>query len=364
MVYLETIQKKFNIFSFQAMLNPILLAGSSHPELGLLISKNLGISLSPITLTSFDNGEIDCSLKESVRGRRVYILQSSSFPVNRNFMELLIIIQTCRLASSAHITIISPLFPYSRHLTDPLERRDISTFKKHQRLLFDTHFSKPITPDGYNVWSGRSGSMVTRILEDCGANHIITVDLHSKLFQGFFKIPLDNLNPSSLFIPFLKERTDLKRAIIVSPDAGGCKRASNFSNFLGIDLAIIHSPNPHTDPPCLVGDVMGRDTIIIDDMCDTSNTLIRAAEILMSKGARSIIACITHGIFSGDSISLLSSSPLTHILLCNTVPQPLITEELLEKKKFILLDISVLICDALKRGFKGESMSPLMQPNL
>lgn len=352
------------IFLFLTMLKPILLAGSSHPELGKLIAENMGIPLSPIYLSSFDNGEIDCRLEESVRGRKVYILQSSNYPVNRNFMELLIIIQTCRLASAAHITVISPLFPYSRHLTEPLLRRDDSSFNEHQKVLRDGHFRNPVTSEGYNVWSGRAGSLIARMLEDTGVNHIITIDLHSKAFQGYFKIPLDNLNPSSLFIPFLKERTDLKKAIIVSPDAGGCKRASNFSNFLGIDLAIIHSTNSQTDSPCLVGDVEGRDTIIIDDMSDTSNTLIRAATILHSKGARSIIACITHGIFSGDSISLLSSSELTHILLCNTVPQPLLTKELLEKKKFILLDTSILISEALKRGFKGESMSLLMQPNL
>lgn len=204
---------------------------------------------------------------------------------------------------------------------------------------------------------------------------MITVDLHDPQFQGFFSVPMDNLSASPLIIRFLKEHIpDFRAATIVSPDAGGAKRATEFANLIGVDFALIHRNQPRwecsvapSSPPAeadasgatLVGNVQDRDAIIIDDMADTCATLTEAAAVLKRQGARNIYAVITHGIFSDNSLPLIEASEITAVIVSNTIPQ---AAHLAACQKFRVVDISPILAEAIRRAHNGESISYLFSP--
>ncbi|KAL2919193.1 ribose-phosphate pyrophosphokinase [Polyrhizophydium stewartii] len=219
---------------------------------------------------------------------------------------------------------------------------------------------KGATQGTYKHWTARSGTLVANMLMAAGADHIITMDLHDPQFQGFFDIPVDNLYSQPLMIKYIKERIpNYRNAVIVSPDAGGAKRATVVADKLNVDFALIHKERRPTETPnvsdmILVGDVKDKVCILIDDIADTSFTITRAARILVENGATKIVALITHGIFSGDAIERINASDINEIIVSNTVPQD---QNLAKCPKMRVIDIAPIFAEAIRRIHNGESVS-------
>ena len=269
------------------------------------------------------------TIGESVRDEDVFILQSTApGDINDGLMELLIMINACKTASARRITAVLPNFPYARQ-----DKKDKSR--------------APIT-----------AKLMANMLQVSGCNHVITMDLHASQIQGFFNVPVDNLYAEPSTLRWIRENLPVKECVIVSPDAGGAKRATSIADGLDLGFALIHKerarPN-EVSRMVLVGDVSNRIAIIVDDMADTCGTLVKAADILIQNGASKVIAIVTHGILSGNAIEALNNSKLEKIVVTNTVPHA-------EKKKLCprleTIDISPTVSEAIKRSI-GESLDEL-----
>ncbi|KAG8838955.1 hypothetical protein FRC18_001774 [Serendipita sp. 400] len=277
------------------------LAGNSHPELAQLIADRLGIPLLPTTVKKFSNGETSVRIHESVRDEDVFILQTACGPscsVDDSLMELLILISACKTASARRITAVIPFFPYSRY-----------SFKDKSRA--------PIT-----------AKLVANMLAVAGCDHVITMDLHASQIQGFFDIPVDNLYSEPVMVGFIKRWIKgWRNAIIVSPDAGGAKRASSIADRLGCEFALIHRKKGKVDNvekmEILVGDVRGKIVILVDDMIDTGDTLYLATTTLHENGAEAIFVLVSHCTMQANfpSLKKLSSLPIARLVVTNTLPQ-------------------------------------------
>ncbi|KAJ1504491.1 hypothetical protein HMI54_013958 [Coelomomyces lativittatus] len=308
-----------------------IFAGNSHPELAKLISQRLGLELSKVVVSKYSNQETSVTIGESVRDEDVFIIQSGCGEVNDNLMELLIMIHACRSASAKRITAVIPSFPYARQ-----DKKDKSR--------------API-----------SAKLVANMLIVAGANHVITMDLHASQIQGFFNIPVDNLYGEPCVLKYIRDHIPeyAEKAVIVSPDAGGAKRATAIADRLAIDFAIIHKERKKANEVSrmvLVGEVKNKIAILVDDMADTCGTLGLAAETLVNHGASSVYAIVIHGILSGKAISVINSSPLTKVVVSNTIPH--------EHKKLLCpkldtIDISATLSEAIRRTHNGESVSYL-----
>uniref|UniRef100_A0A668A8Q8 ribose-phosphate diphosphokinase n=1 Tax=Myripristis murdjan TaxID=586833 RepID=A0A668A8Q8_9TELE len=279
------------------MANIKVFSGSSHPELSRRIAAGLGTQLGTVVTTKFNNGETRVEFGESVRGEDVYIVQSGCGEINDNLMELLVMVDACKIASASRVTAVIPCFPYARQdKKDKLGSRASITAK-----------------------------LVANMLSVSGADHIITMDLHASQIQGFFDIPVDNLYAEPVILKWIKENiSDWKNCTVVSPDAGGAKRVTSIADKLNVDFALIHKERKKADKAdrmLLVGDVKDRVAILVDDMADTCGTICHAAEQLISAGAAKIYAIITHGIFSGSAISCIDSSRFEAVAVTNTIPQ-------------------------------------------
>ena len=244
-------------------------------------------------------------------------------------MELLIIIAACKTASARRITAVIPNFPYARQ-----DKKDKSR--------------APIT-----------ARLMANMLQTAGCNHVITMDLHASQIQGFFNVPVDNLYAEPSTLKWIRDHLDVKSAVIVSPDAGGAKRATSIADRLDLGFALIHKERPRAGEVSrmvLVGDVKGKIAILVDDMADTCGTLAKAAGTVMEHGAREVVAIVTHGILSGNAIETLNGSQLSKVVVTNTVPHE-------EKKKLCgkleTIDISSTIAEACRRTHNGESVSYL-----
>ncbi|KAI9807172.1 MAG: hypothetical protein M1825_005890 [Sarcosagium campestre] len=445
--------------------NIVVLGGSSHPQLNETICNHLGIPPSSILLSKFSVGETRVEIKESVRGKDVFIIQSGGGRVNDHLMELLITISACKTASAKQVTAVLPLFPYSRQSDIPynktgaplakasanFNKSDSYTFesrpqtphpnqpessglngsvdglqKKLSRARLDeTHSPSSIfTPQrarypngtpkrsdtwdssrsepensekdsshghcngnddaqsivssssktsttfqpqpGYKQWVAQAGTLVADLLTCAGADHIITMDLHDPQYQGFFDIPVDNLYARPLLKQYIQYKIpDFKDAVIVSPDAGGAKRATAIADGLGMDFALIHKerrPTRITDRQnatmMLVGDVAHRLAILVDDLADTSNTITRAAKLLKKEGATAVYALLTHGVLSGDAIDRINASALDKVVVTNSVPQH---EHRQRCPKLEVLEIGTIFAEAIRRVHHGESISVLFQ---
>jgi len=297
------------------------------------VAERLGVSLTPCTPQQFSNGEINVKIAESVREEDVFIIQSGCRDVNDNLMELLILISACKTASARRITAVIPCFPYAR-----MDKKDESR--------------APIT-----------AKLVANMLAVAGCDHVITMDLHASQIQGFFDIPVDNLFSEPLMISYIKTRIEgWKDCIIVSPDAGGAKRVTAIADKLGVEFALIHkkrdskSKNAPERMELLVGDVRDKVAILVDDMIDTGNTLKLAVRTLNEKGAKTIHALISHGLFAEADMESLQDLPLEHIVVTNTLPQK---EHKAECSKITAIDISSTIAESIRRTHNGESISLL-----
>ncbi|KIW06383.1 ribose-phosphate pyrophosphokinase 2 [Verruconis gallopava] len=309
-----------------------LLTGNSHPQLAKAVADRLGIELTRVLVLQYSNQETSVTIGESVRDEDVFILQSTApGDINDGLMELLIMINACKTASARRITAVIPNFPYARQ-----DKKDKSR--------------APIT-----------AKLMANMLQVAGCNHVITMDLHASQIQGFFNVPVDNLYAEPSTLKWIKNNLPVKECVIVSPDAGGAKRATSIADGLDVSFALIHKerarPN-EVSRMVLVGDVKDKIAIIVDDMADTCGTLVKAADVVMEHGAKEVIAVVTHGILSGNAIEALNKSKLKKVVVTNTVPHE-------EKKKLCprieTIDISPTLAEACRRTHNGESVSFLFK---
>ncbi|KAK9876565.1 hypothetical protein WA026_013942, partial [Henosepilachna vigintioctopunctata] len=277
------------------MPNIKVLSGTSHPDLAQRIVDRLGIDLGKVVTKKFSNLEICVKIGESVRTEDVCKVQSGSGEVNDNLMELLIMIDACKIASASRVTAVIPFFPYARQ-----DKKDESR--------------API-----------SAKMVANMLSVAGGDHIITMDLHASQIQGFFDIPVDNLYAEPAVLKWIKENiTEWRNSIIVSLDAGAVKRVIYIADRLNVKFALIHKERKKANEVAsivLVGDVEDRVAILVDDMSDTCGTVCHAAKKLTEAGATKVYATLTYGIFSGPAISNINNACFETVVVTNTIPQ-------------------------------------------
>lgn len=333
-----------------------ILTGNSHPALASAVADRLGLKLCRSTVKKFSDNETSVAIGESVREEDVYIIQTgfnpspstedggSASPTNHYapnsdpndlLMELLIMISACKTASARRITAVIPCFPYSR-----MDRKDRSR--------------APIT-----------AKLVATMLQVAGCDHVITVDLHASQIQGFFQVPVDNLFCEPIMLRYIKTEIEgWRNSIIVSPDAGGAKRATTIADRLNVDFALINRQRHKGDRPdtpgrmeLLVGDVKDKIAILIDDMADTCQTIESACEILLQNGARKVYAIITHGLLSDDAMERLERMGIEKLVVTNTICQ----QEKVQAAagKLESMDISPLLAESIRRMHNGESISLL-----
>ena len=291
---------------------------------------HLQIELGKVETKKFSNQETNVKIGESVRGMHVFIVQSGCGEVNDNLMELLIMINACKIASAERITAVIPCFPYARQ-----DKKDKSR--------------API-----------SAKLVANMLTVAGTDHVITMDLHASQIQGFFDIPVDNLYAEPAVLKWIKENiSEWKNACIVSPDAGGAKRVTAIADRLNVDFALIHKERKkanEVESMTLVGDVKERVVILVDDMSDTSGTLCWAAKKLLEAGAKKVYAIITHGIFSGPALKRINAACFEAVAVTNTIPQD---KHMGECQKIQCIDVSIMFAEAVRRTHYRESLDPL-----
>jgi ribose-phosphate pyrophosphokinase len=302
-----------------------LISGTSNMEFAEQIAGYLHTPLSDTLISRFSDGEIRVQIKENVRGSDVFVIQSLCTPVNDNIIELLLILDALKRASTHRITAVIPYFAYARQ-----DRKDQPRVPISAKLLAD-------------------------IIQKAGANRVLTVDLHSAQIQGFFDIPVDNIYALPVILDYLKS-LNLENLVVVSPDAGGVVRARVLANKLGAGLAIIYKRRPApniVETLDVIGDIEGKNAIIIDDIIDTAGTIVAAAKMLKEKGAKSIMAACSHPVFSGPAIERLKNSDIEKVIVTNTIP---IKEEF---DKLVVLSVSNLVGEAIKRINIESSVSSL-----
>lgn len=296
----------------------MVLSGSSHPELADLVAEGLGLGVSRIVLSKFANGETQVKLVDSVRDADVYIIQTSSEPVNDMLMELMIMVQACRYAMVHKITVVMPLFFYSRQ--DRLDEGN-----------------QPIT-----------AKLVANMLEMAGVNHVISLQLHAPQIQGFFDIPCDNHSMDGIFSAWIVQNIpNYQDMVIVTPDLGEVRLASEIGRLLGNEVAIIRKHRQkagEVSKMVVVGNVRGKSAIIVDDMVDTGGTLCHAAHQLQMNGALKIYALVTHGIFTGNAIQKLNDSAFDLVVCTNSLPQ---SSDLTTNPKFCVINIADMISQSI-----------------
>jgi ribose-phosphate pyrophosphokinase len=309
--------------------NLMVFTGNANKDLAKKVASNLGLKLGEATVGSFSDGETMLELLENVRGKDVFILQSTSFPTNDNLMEIMVMVDALRRSSAARITAAIPYLGYSRQDRRPRSARVAITAK-----------------------------VVANMLTGVGVDRLLTMDLHSDQIQGFFEIPVDNIYATPVLLEDLKKQS-YEDAVIVSPDVGGVVRARAMAKILGSDLAIIDKrrPKPNVSEVMnIIGDVNGRTCIIVDDIVDTANTLCEAALALKKKGAEKVVAYATHPIFSGKAIESIQSSELDEIVITDTIT--------LEKnaqgcEKIRQLSVAKILAETIKRISHEDSVSSL-----
>ena len=306
-----------------------LLAGNSNRTLAQAIADHLDTPLAQAEVKRFKDNEIFVEIQENVRGEDVFIIQSTSYPANDHLMELLIGIDALRRASARRITAVIPYFGYARQ-----DRRPRST-------------RVPI-----------SAKVVANLLETVGVERVLTMDLHADQIQGFFDIPVDNIYASPVLLADVqaKRYPDL---VVVSPDVGGVVRARALAKQLGCDLAIIDKRRPKanvSEVMHVIGEIEGRNCVIMDDMIDTAGTLVKAAEVLKERGAKSVYAYCTHAVFSGPAIDRIQKSQLDEVVITNTIP---LSEAGQACKKIRQLSVAFLFAETIRRISDGESVTSL-----
>ena len=308
----------------------MIFTGNANPELARRIASHLHLSLGKCTVQTFSDGEVSVEIEETVRGREVFIIQPTSQPSNDHIMELMVMIDALRRASAERVTAIVPYFGYSRQDRRPRSVR------------------VPIT-----------AKVVANMLESVGLDRILTVDLHADQIQGFFNIPVDNVYASPILLGDVwRQRHD--NLLVVSPDVGGVVRARALAKRLGdADLAIIDKRRPKANVSQvmnIIGDVEGKNCVLVDDLVDTAGTLCKAAAALKEHGAASVSAYCTHAVLSGPAIDNITSSELDELVVTDTIP---LTEKAQACGKIRQLSIATMLAETIRRIDQDESVSSM-----
>ena len=305
-----------------------IISGSSHMTLPQEVVGTLGTSLCDTTITTFSDGEVMVQINENVRGTDAFVIQSTCPPVNDNIMKLLLIIDALKRASAGRITAVIPYYGYGRQDRKVQPRVPISS------------------------------KLVADLITAAGANRVLAVDLHAGQIQGFFNIPVDHLYASPVLLDYIR-RGDFRDLVIVSPDAGGVERARAFARKLQCSLAIIDKRREMTNVSQVmhvIGDVNGRDAIILDDMIDTAGTTTQAATALKENGASRVFAASTHAVLSGPAIDRINGSVIEEVIVTNTIP---LNSKKEKCRKLTVLSIAPLLAEAIKRIHEESSISSL-----
>jgi ribose-phosphate pyrophosphokinase len=305
-----------------------LLTGNANRELAEKVSKFIGIPLTDTTVTTFSDGELMVQINENVRGSDIFVIQPTCTPVNNNIMELLLIIDALKRASARRITAVIPYYGYARQDRKVLPRVPISS-----KLIAD-------------------------LITTAGAHRILTIDLHASQIQGFFNIPVDHLYAAPVLNEYFKtgKFNDL---VVVSPDAGGVERARSFAKRLSASLAIIDKRRETANVSkvmYVIGDVKGKDAILLDDMIDTAGTITQAAQAIMDNGAKRVLAACSHAVLSGPAIKLINESPLEAVVTTDTIP---LSEKMAACGKLKVMSVSKLLAEAIRRIHDESSVNSL-----
>lgn len=304
-----------------------LFTCNAHPELAKEIAELMGIKSGKSTVNKFSDGEIQVSIWESVRDCDVYIVQPTCAPVNDNLMELLIMIDALKRASAGRINAVIPYYGYARQ-DRKAKARD------------------PIT-----------AKLVANLIQAAGADRVISMDLHANQIQGYFDIPVDHLLGLPILTKYFREKK-LEDVVVVSPDHGSVTRARNMAERLDVPIAIVDKRRPEPNKSeimNIIGDINGKNCILLDDMIDTAGTICNAVNALIELGAKGVYACATHGVLSGPAVDRLKKSPIQELVLLNTLPIP--DEKKIDKMKF--LSVGPIFSEVITRVYKGGSVSTL-----
>lgn len=306
-----------------------LVAGNANRDLAKAVSDYLEIPLTDCTVKRFADEEVFVEIHENVRGEDVYVIQPTSYPVNDNLMELLVVVDALRRSSARRITAVMPYFGYARQ-----DRK-----------------SAPRTPI--------SAKLVSNLITTSGVNRVLTLDLHAGQIQGFFDIPTDNLTAAPVMVRDIRENYDLENVMIVSPDVGGVLRARNMAGRIGASLAIVDKRRPRpgvSEVMNIIGDVSGKSCIIVDDLVDSGGTLVNAAEALLAEGAKEVSAYITHGVLSNGAADRIAKSKLKELVVTDSIEE---TDKVKKAKNIRLISIANLIGEAIARTSSEQSVSSL-----
>ncbi len=306
-----------------------ILAGNSNLPLAEAISDYLNVPLAASEVRRFADHEVFVEILENMRGEDVFVIQSTSFPANDHLMELLIVIDALRRASARRITAVLPYFGYARQDRKPGPRTPISA------------------------------KLVANLIDAAGADRVMTMDLHAGQIQGFFDIPTDNHYAAPVFVEDIKKRFNGDDLMVVSPDVGGVVRTRALGNRIGADLAIVDKRRQKagsSEVMNIIGDVKARNCLLVDDIVDSAGTLCNAAVALSDAGAASVSAYVTHGVLSGEAVERVSKSKLQKLLITDSIKP---TKEILASDKFAIIEIAVLIGEAMRRTSEENSVSNL-----
>jgi len=309
--------------------HPLLVfSGRANPSLSAAICEYLQIEMGKLRVGNFSDGEIFCQIKENVRGADVFIVQPTGSPPNESLMELLIILDAFRRASPTRLCVVIPYLGYARQ-----DRKDAPRV--------------PIT-----------AKLAANLITTAGATRVLTIDLHAAQIQGFFDIPVDHLYAAPVLIEAIRSK-NLERLTLVSPDAGGVERARAFAKRLKTDLAIMDKRRPEANKAEImnvIGDVDGRDCVIVDDIIDTAGTLVKTADALLERGARSVYTAAVHPVLSGPALDRINASQIEKVMVTDTL---VLRDEVAQSPKIEQLSLAVLLGEAIRRIHEGASVSSL-----
>ena len=309
----------------------MVFTGNANPALAERVAERLDLDLGQATVSRFSDGEVSVEIQENVRGKDVFIVQSTCAPTNDNLMELMVFIDAIRRASATRITAVIPYFGYARQDRRPRSAR------------------VPI-----------SAKVVATMLTNVGVDRVLTVDLHADQIQGFFDIPVDNVYGSPVLLDDINDQ-NYDDVVVVSPDIGGVVRARAVAKQLDTDLAIIDKRRERANESQvmnLIGDVEGRTCILVDDMCDTAGTLCKAAAALKEKGAKRVVSYITHPVFSGPAIDNIANSQLDEMVVTDSIP---LSEAAKSCSKIRQLSLAPMLAEAVRRVCNEESISAMFR---
>tara|TARA_Y100000310_G_scaffold69831_1_gene65381 strand:- start:75 stop:1007 length:933 start_codon:yes stop_codon:yes gene_type:complete len=308
-----------------------LLSGTGNLELSKKIAQNLKLKLVNSNIKRFADGEIYAEINENIRGNSIFVIQSISTPANDNLMELLICIDALRRSSAKNITAVIPYFGYARQDRKVVPRTAISA------------------------------KLVSNLITNAGAHRIVTVDLHAGQIQGFFDIPVDNLFSTPIFSKHIKKYISNKNIICVAPDVGGVERARALGQKLNVGLAIVDKRRPapgKSQVMNIIGNVKGKNCLLVDDIIDSGGTIVNAAKALKEKGAKDVYVYVTHGVLSGNAVEQINNSKIKKLILTDTIVN---SNKIKKSSKIVVLSISNLMAEAIKRISNSTSVSDLFK---